>query len=451
MKYKKEKKKVVGLFNLVIRFLSKIGAVYAMMLLISANLITSSIIISVLNYDSQLLNIQQNKIFDLISSTHQLISLQGNISQHTRNVLLNQFTIAADRGGFATHKDLVDLRASLISLLNSTTLHEQQLLALQPLFATNNTVTNSSSINIPTNKLYFLTDAFFDDQGWGTAGFNGILRLNASITDGIPISSILISLTQHANKNPKMIIAQGFQWGDAVLKVAQSHPNIKFVVMTGLVKAKNVASIYPAQQQGSFLLGALAAMMSKTHIIGFVGGQEYPNIINVEDGYKQGAHYIDPNTKVLSQYTFDFNNITKGREMGLSEINQGADILLHTADTSGQGVIQAAKEKNVYALGAVSDQNHLAPNTVLSSFVVDMTKAYTQAYNSVIDNKFVGNITRPGLETGINGPGNGIIFLAPFHGLDSNVPITVKQKISELTHDIMTGKIIVPERDTSTP
>ena len=118
--------------------------------------------------------------------------------------------------------------------------------------------------------------------------------------------------------------------------------------------------------------------------------------------------------------------------------------VLHTADTSGQGVIEAAKEIGVYALGAVADQSHLAPNIGLTSFVIDMKKAYTKVYDDMIHGRFVGNILRPGVEAGPNGTGDGIIYLAPFN---SEVPEVVKSKISELTSDIMSGRIVVPERN----
>jgi basic membrane protein A len=336
-------------------------------------------------------------------------------------------------------------RISSPSLLGPMTSQQEKTLELQSLLSKGLNSSDRTSVrNIPSANVYLLTDAHFNDQGWGTQGLSSVSSLNASSVDRIPISDVVTSLIEHADKNPKMIIAQGFQWGDPILKIAPSYPNIKFVVMTGLVEAPNVVSIYPEQQQGAFLLGAVAAMMSKNHVIGFVGGEDYPNIVNIADGYEQGAHYIDPDTRVISEWTFDFNNITKGKQVAMDEISYGADVVLHTADTSGQGVIEAAKEIGIYALGAVADQSHLAPNIVLTSFVIDMKKAYTKAYDDMIHGRFVGNILRPGVEAGPNGTGDGIIYLAPFN---SKVPEVVKSKISELTSDIMSGRIVVPERN----
>jgi basic membrane protein A len=305
-------------------------------------------------------------------------------------------------------------------------------------------------------KVAFVTDAKFNDEGWGAAGYNAtqVLKskygIDLTASDGIAIPDIESTLTGYADGGAKLIIAQGFQWGDPVLKVSPQYPDTKFVVMTGLVKGPNVASIFPMQQQGSFLLGALAAMMSKTGVIGFVGGETYPNIINIEEGYKQGARLINPNIKILTDYLQDFNNPAKGKEAALAQINSGADFLFHVADTSGHGVIEAAQARGVYAFGAVADQNKLAPNTVLTSFMIDMDKAYDQTFKSIRDGTFVGKLTKPGLETGKGASGDGIVYLAPFHSLANKVPAGVNARLNQLTQDVISGKIVVPERTTPT-
>jgi basic membrane protein A len=306
-------------------------------------------------------------------------------------------------------------------------------------------------------KVAFVTDGKFSDGGWGAAGFNGMQALvkkyhiDLKTADGVAIPDTENTLRGYGDSGYNLIIAQGFQWGDPAIKVAPDYPDVKFVIMTGLVKATNVASIFPMQQEGSFLLGSLAAMMSKTGTIGFVGGQEYPNVVNIAEGYKQGAKYINPNIKVLTSYVGEWNNPAKGKETALAQINSGADFLLHVADTSGHGVIDAAKNKGIYAFGAVSDQNRLAPNTVLTSFVLDMDKAYDQAYTQAKNGQFKGEIFKPGLEPSKGASGDGIVYLAPFHDLDSKVPQNVKTKLTQLTQDIINKKITVPERTTATP
>ncbi|MGB7558640.1 MAG: BMP family protein [Nitrososphaeraceae archaeon] len=297
-----------------------------------------------------------------------------------------------------------------------------------------------------------LTDALFSDAGWGAFGYNAAQALNSKyghevdFKDDVPIPDIETTLRDYAAGGYDMIIAQGFEWGDPAIKVGKDYPNTKFVVFTGLANSTNVASIFPRQQEGAYLLGALAAMMSKTGVIGFIGGERYPSLINVYDGYKQGAKAIDNNIEVLDTYLNDWDSPEKGNEAAMSQINKGADLLLHVADTSGHGVIQAAKEKGVYAFGAVSDQNILAPNTVLSSFVLDVVKAFDQADRMVQVGNFTGQIFTPGLEAGKNASGEGIVYIAPFHSLENKVPDDIKAKFEQLEQDVLKGKIVVPEK-----
>lgn len=308
------------------------------------------------------------------------------------------------------------------------------------------------------NKIAVVTDGLFTDRGWGTASFEGAKFLEAkyeyevAYEDNVAISDIESTLERYAEADYDLIIAHGFQWGDPALRVGKQYPSTKFVIFTGLVKSDNVASIFPMQQEGTFLLGALAGMTTKTGVIGYVGGDEYPNLVNIFEGYKQGAKHVKPDVKVVGTFLNDWDNPAKGKEAGISIIRQyDVDVLLHVADLSGQGVIQAAREEGVYALGAVRDQNELAPDTVLSSFVLDTEKAYDQAVQMVAKNNFRGEIFKPGIEPEKGGSGDGIVYLAPFHNSDGTVPEEVKTRLAELMQEIQDRKIIVPERYEESP
>jgi basic membrane protein A len=299
-------------------------------------------------------------------------------------------------------------------------------------------------------RIALVTDALFSDGGWGSTAFTAAKKLEGqghqlAYAESIAIPDIESTLRQYSEDGFDLIIAHGFQWGDPAVKVGKDYPNTKYIVFTGLVSSSNVASIFPMQQEGTFLLGALAAMMSKTGAIGYVGGDQYPNLINIFEGYKLGAKYVNPNIRVIGTYLGEWDNPSKGKEAGLAQINSGADFLFHVADTSGHGVIQAAKEKGLYAFGAVGDQNQLAPDTVLTSFVLDIDKAFAQATEMVAADRFEGKIIKPGIEAEKGASGDGIVFLAPFHSLDSRVPADVKARLQALTQDVINKRIIVPE------
>jgi basic membrane protein A len=301
-------------------------------------------------------------------------------------------------------------------------------------------------------RIAIITDANFSDKGWGESSLNAARyieqKYNFSIAteDNVPIPDIEMTLRKYCESGYDLLIAHGFQWGEPALHVGQTYPQTKIVVFTGLVESRNVASIFPQQQEGSFLLGALAGMMTNTSVIGFVGGEEYPNVVNIFEGYKQGAEWVNDNITVIGTYLNDWDNPARGREAATSIIRQGADFMFHVADSSGQGVIQASDESGIYALGAVQDQNHLAPDTVLSSFVLDVDKAYDGVVKMVMDGNFTGKIFRPGIELQKGSEGQGVVYLAPFHGLENRLTESVKDRLTELASEILQEKIEVPER-----
>ena len=311
---------------------------------------------------------------------------------------------------------------------------------------------NLNNSNITDTKIIFVTDGLFSDAGWGAFGYNAARAVerkygyHMDFEENVAIPDIETKLTEYAKDGYRLIIAHGFEWGKPAIKVGKNYPDTKFIIFTGLANATNVASIFPMQHEGTYLLGALAAMMSKTKVIGFVGGEKYPNLVNIFEGYKQGARDINPKTKVLSTYLDEWDSPSKGKEAALSQINSGADFLLQVADTSGAGVIEAAKEKKIFAFGSVSDQYKLAPNTVLTSFVLDEEKAFDQAIKMIQNSNFTGTIFKPGLEPHKGAPGDGIVYLAPFYDLKNMVPDNVETKLNTLKEGIITKKIVIPER-----
>ena len=310
----------------------------------------------------------------------------------------------------------------------------------------------STSVIEKKLKIAFLTDGLFSDAGWGAFGYNAAQALQGEYSymvdykENVPIPKIEETLRDYANSGYDIIISHGFEWGKPAVKVGKDYPETKFVIFTGLVNSSNVASIYPMQQEGTYVLGALAATMSKTGIIGFVGGERYPNLINIYEGYKQGAQDVNPAVKILVTYLDDWDNSTKGKKAAISQIDRGADFLLQVADTSGHGVIEAAKERGIYAFGAISDQNKLAPNTVLTSFVLDAEKAFDRIITLVKTSNFSGQIFKPGLEAEKGASGDGIVYIAPFHSLEHTVSDNVKLRLEKLKEDIINGNIKVPER-----
>jgi basic membrane protein A and related proteins len=167
-----------------------------------------------------------------------------------------------------------------------------------------------------------------------------------------------------ASQNYGLIYAVGFAFADAVKAVAPSYPNVEFAQIDSVVDLPNVSSLTFAEQEGSYLVGAAAALKSTTKNIGFIGGVQVPLIQKFEAGYVAGAKSIDPNIKIQIKYITQppdfsgFSDAAKGKEIGKSMYDDGADVVYHAAGGSGAGLFDAAVEAgaNHWAIGVDSDQ-----------------------------------------------------------------------------------------------
>ncbi len=303
------------------------------------------------------------------------------------------------------------------------------------------------------DKVALVTDALFSDQGWGTNAYTAATNLSEKYgfelgtAESVAIPDIESTLRDFAEQDYDLIIAHGFQWTDPALIVSPDYPDTKIFVFTGYASGPGVASISPLQQEGTFPLGALAGMLTETNVVGFVGGQPYPNLINIFEGFKAGAMYTNPDVEVLVSWTDDWDDPAKGNAAAEAQIAQGADILFHTADTAGQGMIRAAQDHGIYAFGAVLDQNvtlDWASDTILTSFVLDIEKSFDMAYTITNEGNFEGVMIEPGIETGPGGPGDGIVYLAPFHEHEGAVPQDVKNNLDAIVSDIQNGHLVIP-------
>ncbi|MGL4358194.1 MAG: BMP family lipoprotein [Cetobacterium sp.] len=210
-------------------------------------------------------------------------------------------------------------------------------------------------------------------------------------------------LREYAEAGYDFIIGVGFPMRDAIENVARDYPELKFAMIDNTTSEENVKNLLFRESEGSFLMGALAAMMSKNGVIGFVGGIDIPLINKFKDGYEEGAKYINPEIKVLSAYiggTSAFSDPLKANEMATMQIKQGADVLYHAAGGSGLGVLEAAKDNGIYAIGVDSDQDDFVKGTVLTSMMKNVDIAVYNTVQSILNNEFIGGDFYYGLEEG---------------------------------------------------
>lgn len=166
-----------------------------------------------------------------------------------------------------------------------------------------------------------------------------------------------------------LVIGVSTQFSEIMKKHCPDYPDTKFAMIDGVSDAgDNVVSTLFAQNEGSFLAGAAAAMLTtKTDIpgindkkiIGWVGGMDIPVLHDFYVGYEQGAKYIDPDIEILQSFAGTFTDALKGKELANAQINQGADVVMNVANITGMGVLEAASEQGVYAIGVDTNQDDL--------------------------------------------------------------------------------------------
>ncbi len=234
-----------------------------------------------------------------------------------------------------------------------------------------------------------------------------------------------------------LVIATGFLMKDATEKMAKEFPDVKFAIIDEVIDLPNVSSLVFSEDEGSFLVGALAAMMSETNTIGFVGGMEVPLIKKFQRGYEMGAKYVNPDIKVLGLFTSGpnpFNDPVRGKENALSLIKQGADVVYHAAGGTGIGVIDAAKDSGVYAIGVDSNQDDVAPGTVLTSMFKNVDVAVYNTVKEVLDNDFKSGTNRFGVAE--NGVGT-----TDFNNTKEVIGEEKLAKLEEIKEKIISGEI----------
>ena len=244
-----------------------------------------------------------------------------------------------------------------------------------------------------------------------------------------------------------IIFGIGFIFTDDITKIAQEFPNKKFACVdytldTSKVLPNNLVALEFKEEEGSFLVGALAALMTKTGTIGFVGGMESPLIKKFEAGYVAGAKYANPRCNVLIGYagvTGDaFKNPGKGKELALGLFDQGADIIYHASGVTGLGVIEAARERKKLVIGVDSDQYHEAPGTILTSMTKVVDNSVFETIKAVKEETFTG-----GRAVRFDLKSNGIDYVYD----DNNrgmIPNDVHEKVEAIRSKIIAGEIVVP-------
>ena len=294
-----------------------------------------------------------------------------------------------------------------------------------------------------------LVGIVFDSGGIGDKSFNdsanaGVQKaaqdLGAEIksADSKSEKDYEINLEGMAEKGCNVIFAIGYKQESALKTVAPKYPKISFAIVDDVVDLPNVRSLVFSEEQGSFLAGYLAALVSKTGKVGFVGGETGPLIKKFECGYVAGAKTANPAVDTSGiKYTESWDDTSLGKLSAKSLFDSGCDVVYHAAGRCGLGVISAAKDADKFAIGVDSNQDGEAQGNVLTSMVKHVDVAVFDTIKDVKDGKFTAGVQRFDLKT--KGVG-----LTDFQYTKDKIGEANIKKVADISQQIVDGKIKVP-------
>jgi basic membrane protein A len=245
-----------------------------------------------------------------------------------------------------------------------------------------------------------------------------------------------------------LIICIGFDQAESLSLIASEYPEQRFALVDMVVENSNVASLTFRANEGSFLLGVVAGMKSETGKVGFVGGMEIPLIVDFFVGYEAGAKWTNPDIEVLTPvYVGDWADPAKGKELAVSLIEGGADMIFAAGGKSSLGALEAADEQDVTGLGVDACMDYLNENMYAS-----MTKRVDLAvFEMILDamvDKFEGGFKNGGVADGWVGmcrlPEEEAYWEDLFDFEHPELPEEIANKVAEAKNKIITGSLIVP-------
>src|ERR1051325_5087582 len=315
-----------------------------------------------------------------------------------------------------------------------------------------------------------------DDRSFNAAAWNGVKcaasgtlpdgktscgkpALNVIVRDVEPGNPVSIepAMRAFAERGYDLVIGVGFAQGPIMQAVAKDYPNVHFAIIDGVIfeddgktPKANVASLVFKEHEGSYLVGLIAGMTSKTNTIGFIGGMDIGLIHRFEGGYEQGAKAANPNIRVVQNYVgvtdAAWNNPGKGKEIALAQINKGADVIFTAAGNSGLGafdaVEQAGKDSSGrathFVIGVGSNQNMVKPGFVLTSMVKRVDNAVYNIVQEVYNHRFSPGLHVFGLDK------DGVGYAMDQYNKDLVSPEAI-QEAEEAKKKIIAGEIKVTD------
>lgn len=259
-------------------------------------------------------------------------------------------------------------------------------------------------------------------------------NVTVSIRENTGMAQIEAALFEYASNGYDVVIGHGFQFAEAAKKIHNQFPKTWFIINTAKVsEAPNLASFDNRWGDAGYVAGALAGLLTKSGTIGAVGGIPVPVIQEYNEGFERGAKRTRPDVKALSAYVGSFSDVAKGKEVTLALIEKGADVVTASGNESVIGTLEAAKEKGVLMIGTDFDSASFAPDTVVTTALINFDVNIDLAIGKILD----GTIKPESYVIGFNENGIG---LAGYGKFDDKISSADKAKVQAIIDEIKAGK-----------
>jgi basic membrane lipoprotein Med (substrate-binding protein (PBP1-ABC) superfamily) len=288
-----------------------------------------------------------------------------------------------------------------------------------------------------------LTPGPISDQAWNAAAYAGLERVRDSL--GARVSHIQTrtpaefdeNFRQYGQDGFDLVIEHGFEFQDAAMRVGPDFPETVFITTGGSSTGPNVAPLSFAFEEPSYLAGMAAAAVSRSGVIGAVGGTELPPVRTSFAAFSAGAKAVNPDVRVLISYVGNWEDAAAGKEQALAQVARGADVIFQNADAAGLGVFQAMREaRGRWIIGANADQNGIAPEITLGSVVIDIPHAFLLVAREVKEDRFTSRVIELDYASDV-------VRWVPNPAVTA-IPAPIRARIDSIRAVMVAGRFVMP-------
>ena len=291
-------------------------------------------------------------------------------------------------------------------------------------------------------RVALLTPGPISDQSWNTGAYQGLLRIRDSL--GASVSHIQTKtpaefeeqFRQYGSQGYSLVFGHGFEFQDAAKRVGPDFPKTVFITTSSASSGANVGGIEFAFGDASYLAGILAGSITKTNVLGLIGGTELPPVKEGFSAFEAGARSVNPKVRVLLSYIGNWDDVSAGKEQALAQIGRNADVIFQNADAAGLGIFQAAREtKKALIVGSNSNQNSVAPEITIGSVVIDLPHAFLSVAREVKSGHFTARVIKLGSESDV-------VTFVPNPGMSARIPPAAQHAVDSVRAEMKAGRFV---------